>query len=395
LELNQCHLQHGLELAKAEATSISLQGSYLRSRLSARELRVVHTLNLSGGFRGFSTIDLRGARIGSRLYCNDATFGKVMLAGAEVGAGFSCAKSSFTNEYGPALIADRLTVGGACSLLQAEFVGGLAFRLGHIGGAFGCTGATFTNQRGPALNAIGLVVDAEISLRDTNFNGETRLQGARVGRFLDCSNASFTNKHGIALAADRLTIGSELIISQGKFTGAVQLRYGRVGGSIVSGIDLSGGATFANGHKTALDANGLVVEADLLLDQGTEFDGEVNLAGAHIGRNFDCTQAKFHNPGDAALTADRIRVDGDMIFSQGTSFDGQVNLPGAEIGGSLDCTDATFNNPHGVALYLERATVEHAAKMFPSMFTGKLDLRHAKVGVAGRDEDMAEPKPSR
>jgi hypothetical protein len=39
LELNQCHLGHRLDLAKAEAPSLNLRGSYLRNGLSARRLR--------------------------------------------------------------------------------------------------------------------------------------------------------------------------------------------------------------------------------------------------------------------------------------------------------------------------------------------------------------------
>jgi hypothetical protein len=39
LELNECHLLHRLDLAKAEAPNLSLRGSCLRSRLSARRIR--------------------------------------------------------------------------------------------------------------------------------------------------------------------------------------------------------------------------------------------------------------------------------------------------------------------------------------------------------------------
>jgi hypothetical protein len=50
LELSECHLRHRLDLAKAEAPNITLRGSYLQSRLSARQLRTAHTLNLTSGF---------------------------------------------------------------------------------------------------------------------------------------------------------------------------------------------------------------------------------------------------------------------------------------------------------------------------------------------------------
>jgi hypothetical protein len=59
LELYDCHLRW-LDLAKAEAPNINLRGRYLRSRLSARQLRVVHTLNLSAAFRCEGSVGLSG-----------------------------------------------------------------------------------------------------------------------------------------------------------------------------------------------------------------------------------------------------------------------------------------------------------------------------------------------
>src|SRR5512143_3194869 len=51
LQLHDCYLGGRLDLAKAEATDVSLRGSYLPRRLSARCLRVIHGLNLTGRFR--------------------------------------------------------------------------------------------------------------------------------------------------------------------------------------------------------------------------------------------------------------------------------------------------------------------------------------------------------
>ena len=67
LELYECYLDDPVDLAKAEAPGISLRGSYLRRRLSARGLRVHHTLNLSRGFRCQGPVRLSGAHIGGQL----------------------------------------------------------------------------------------------------------------------------------------------------------------------------------------------------------------------------------------------------------------------------------------------------------------------------------------
>lgn len=53
-----------IDLAKAKAPDISLRGTYLAQRLSARRLRLTHNLNLAGGFCCQSRVDLRYAHIG-------------------------------------------------------------------------------------------------------------------------------------------------------------------------------------------------------------------------------------------------------------------------------------------------------------------------------------------
>jgi hypothetical protein len=73
LGLHQCHLRCRLDLAKAEAPNISLRGSWLRSRLSARRLQVAHTLNLAG-FRCEGGVALGDAQIRGRLDCSGAVF---------------------------------------------------------------------------------------------------------------------------------------------------------------------------------------------------------------------------------------------------------------------------------------------------------------------------------
>jgi len=73
LELYQCYLRCRLDLAKMEAPNISLRGSFLRSRLSARRLRVIHTLNLTR-FRCDGGIALGEAPISGHLDWAEAVF---------------------------------------------------------------------------------------------------------------------------------------------------------------------------------------------------------------------------------------------------------------------------------------------------------------------------------
>jgi hypothetical protein len=73
LELYGCYLGGRLDLAKAEASDISLRGSHLAQRLSARRLRLTNDLNLTGGFRCHGRVDLCWGRIGGQLDCVGAT----------------------------------------------------------------------------------------------------------------------------------------------------------------------------------------------------------------------------------------------------------------------------------------------------------------------------------
>ena len=72
LELNRCYLHHELHLAKAVVPNVNLRGSYLRSRLGARRLEVAYTPNLSG-CRCEGGVDVRDARVGGQLNCEEAT----------------------------------------------------------------------------------------------------------------------------------------------------------------------------------------------------------------------------------------------------------------------------------------------------------------------------------
>ena len=73
LELHGCYLGGRVDLAKAEACGISLRGSHLAQRLSARRLRLTHGLNLTGGFQCYGRVDLREGHVGGSLACEGAT----------------------------------------------------------------------------------------------------------------------------------------------------------------------------------------------------------------------------------------------------------------------------------------------------------------------------------
>ena len=152
LELNQCHVGHRLDLAKAEAPNVSLRGSHLQSGLSARRLRVAHTFNL----------------IGSR--CE----GGVALSAAHISGQLFCVEAVFTNPDGNALNADWLVVDAGMFLGKAQCTGQVRLGGAHISGQLACIEAVFTNPTGDALSGAWLVVDAGMYLGKTQLAVSTR-----------------------------------------------------------------------------------------------------------------------------------------------------------------------------------------------------------------------------
>ncbi|MBV8997161.1 MAG: hypothetical protein JO287_26485, partial [Pseudonocardiales bacterium] len=191
LELFECYLRYRLDLAKAEAANINLRGSYLRSRLSARRLRVAHTLNLSSGFRCDGAVVLRDAHIGE----------------------LKCSEAIFTHAVDKALYASGLIVDAQMSLRKVQCTGEIRLASARISGQLDCTDATFINPEGQALNADGLIA-TDMLLNKAQCTGEVVLSRAHITDKLDCTEATFTNPNGTALTAYGLTVDAGMFLSK-------------------------------------------------------------------------------------------------------------------------------------------------------------------------------------
>jgi hypothetical protein len=212
-----CYLHHRLDFAKAEVSSLSLQGSYLRARLSARQIQVARTLNLSTGFR-----------------CD----GGVVLQRAHVGGQLNCTRAVFQAPGGWALDAYGLAVGEDMVLYKSQCAGSVRLREAHVGGQLHCFEAVFQTSGDWALDAYGLVVGGDIALYEAQFVGPVLLVAARIGRGLICTKGVFSNPHGTALyikepAAlylEELTVGATMYLAQAQFIGQVLLSGVHIGG---------------------------------------------------------------------------------------------------------------------------------------------------------------------
>jgi hypothetical protein len=163
-----------------------------------------------------------------------------------------------------------------------------------------------------------------------------------------------------------------MFLTKAQCTGEVMLVGAHIGGTLNCDE-----AVFSNPDRTALNADGLAVDANVFLRGGAQCTGEVRLSGAQIKGQLVCSEAVFSNPDGTALTAHGLTVDAEMFLTK-AQCTGEVMLVGAHIGEVLSFDQATLTNPSGLAVDLERATVAKAMHMRPrrQQRTDKSRRRH-------------------
>jgi cytoskeletal protein CcmA (bactofilin family) len=109
------------------------------------------------------------------------------------------------------------------------------------------------------------------------------------------------------------------------------------------GLDLGGS------YVHSIDAEGTIVKTDVLLRDGFRSDDTVQLAGAHISDQLDCSGGTFYGAASSeaeeahtAIYGDGLVVGDNVILSTGFHAHAGVRLLGARIAGQLDCSGGTF-----------------------------------------------------
>jgi hypothetical protein len=138
----------------------------------------------------------------------------------------------------------------------------------------------------------------------------------------------------------------------------------------------------AGSQVRSIHVDGANVKGNVFLRDGFTAEGTVQLIGAKIGSNFECSGGTFENPGGDALSADGVDIRGSVFFDDGFSVEGEVGLRDAQIGGSLACTGGTFKNPGGDALSADAAKVEGAVLLTEGFSAdGDVRLVGTRIGV--------------
>jgi adhesin HecA-like repeat protein len=179
LLLRRCSFEQPINLQEAQAPAVRLPGCRVPS-LNAEQFQTRGNLELDDGF---------------------AADGEVRLLGAHIGGGLSFEGATLTNDAGPALYADGLTVDQDMFCRKPfSAIGEIRLLGAHISGQLGLEGATLTNDAGPALNADGLTVDQDMFCREGfKAEGGVSLLRAHINGVLSFEGGTLTYPGQLAL----------------------------------------------------------------------------------------------------------------------------------------------------------------------------------------------------
>ena len=159
-----------------------------------------------------------------------------------------------------------------------------------------------------------------------------------------------------------------------KAEGEVDLR----GAIIGSNLQCSNGQ-FINQKGRAFCAEGIRVEGSVyLIDMKAK--GEVSIAGSKIMINLECDNAQLINKEGRAFFGQQLKVGGHVFF-RNVQAEGDVNFSNAKIWGNLECDKSHFINKDARALSAEKVNVEGDIYLRNSFRAeGEVNLLNATIG---------------
>jgi hypothetical protein len=196
--------------------------------------------------------------------------------------------------------------------------------------------------------------------------GRLNLAGARLPVtpcFAGCTFLPGGNPAGVGIdLADATVIGFEVI---GGSLGAIRADRLSAGGSVlIRGVRQD--VTYP--HELPADVGPTVTIPHGVLLSGSKIRGNLDLRGARIG-----AMPEGHAGGSVAVLADGLSVEGNMLLGDGTHVEAEVRLNGSLIQRNLDCSGALLSNAGGYSLSAAGAEIK-----------GTVYLRRSATGVATR-----------
>lgn len=290
-------------------------------------------------------LDLSGADIAHPLHFRDCVFtDPVNLSQArsrspiewEGGRTVDIVADQFESESGLAM--NRVEINGTVFLHWANVRGDLRFTDSHL-----------IKADGLAVNGADVRVGGTLFLdgKDFRAEGEVCLCSAHVEGDVNCRHAHFLNPNGYSINAAHLLLDGEMLCEDG-FTsdGEVCLQWAQV-----QRLRATGGA-FAARTAYALHADALRATAGVYLDRGFQATAGVRLIGADITGELCCTEGRFDNPSAEALLAERIVAD-HVYLDRGFTAHGEVRFTDADVKRQFNATKGQFRNDRGDSYALD------------------------------------------
>jgi hypothetical protein len=328
LSLEYCHLDGKPPvLSFSTAPLLEIRHCHLAG-LAAESLVVGADLDLSGSIFG-GPIQLIGATIG----------GQVNGCGARLNG---------KDDDGDALIADGLKVGGGL-FLGDGFIAEGAIRLpgAVVTGQLKCRRIRIkgADQYGRALYADRMTVGGDVIIACALIaKGAIHMAGADITGNLCYEGVGLkgVDSKGNALVADSVKVGNGITLYRvATVTGAIRLPGARVTGRLqCGGVKLKG----KDKQHRALLADGTTVSGGAWFGGVRTIDGAIWMGGADITGNFRCEGVRLMGTDDQgrALVADQIKISGSVFlgtsrspYSRQSIAHGTVSFRSARVGGSM------------------------------------------------------------
>ena len=196
----------------------------------------------------------------------------------------------------------------------------------------------------------GLAAESLVASKDLDLTGSTmtqpiQLEGAEITGWLVCTNTQLKgkNKDGFALIAFGLKAGGSVDLNKDfRAAGAINLM----------GADITGQLDCTGAHLDGKDSQGRALIADRIkvgrgvqLSNGFTAAGAIRLAWASIASQLTLHGAQLNGRDDSgnALTAFTMNVGGDVILEEPFTAAGGVEIRGSSIVGQLRCQGAKLN----------------------------------------------------
>lgn len=247
------------------------------------------------------------------------------------------------------ILADQFESESDLVMNRVEITGTVSLHWANVRGDLRFTDSRLIRAGGRAVNGTDARVGRTLFLDGENFlaEGEVCLCSAHVEGDVDCRHARFLNPSGYSINAAHLLLDGEMLCEDG-FTsdGEVSLQWAQV-----QRLRATGGA-FAARTAFALRADALTAKAGVYLDRGFRATAGVRLTGANITGELCCTSGHFENPSGEALQAERLVAD-DVYLDRGFTAHGEVRFTDAQVKRQFNATKGQFRNERGDSYALD------------------------------------------